>query len=309
MGRFLGEIAKLACVVGLAAIGLDFAYTTVLARFSDRSVLRRVRHMHGRHYDYIIIGSSRALHHVDPAVLESEFGKRGLNLGEQDSYGLDAYRVLRDFLDTNTADAVFVHVDKEWCQQGSSPLVTSLYAPFARETKDSGDGRDLFASDYSMYRWLPFFRYVKLGPAIGFREVVFSLLGKRRLAENGFSPLHGTGFNTDVNMEQPTFPDRMNPDYGRIMELCRERGVSVHCFTSPCHGMHYDAVTLAKYLPGYEDFSAALPDRKYFGDPRHMNAAGAEAFTRLLGETYFGPDDLRHRSRTSQNRPSAVIRE
>jgi hypothetical protein len=287
MKRFLGEIAKLACVVGLAAIGLDLAYTTALARLSDRSVLRRVRHMHGQHYDYIIVGSSRALHHVDPAVLEREFGKRGLNLGEQDSSGLDAYRVLRDFLDANTADAVFVHVDKEWCQEGSSPLVTSLYAPFVHEVKDPADGRDLFGADYPLYRWLPFYRYVKLGPAIGFREVMFTLLGKRRPAADGFVPLHGSGFNTNVNMEQPTFPDRMHPDYARILDLCRERGVSAHFFTSPCHGMSYDATVLAKHLPGYRDFSAALPAREYFGDPRHMNAAGAEAFTRLLGEACF----------------------
>lgn len=287
MKRFLGEIAKLACVVGLAAIGLDLAYTTALARLSDRSVLRRVRHMHGQHYDYIVVGSSRALHHVDPAVLEREFGKRGLNLGEQDSSGLDAYRVLRDFLDANTADAVFVHVDKEWCQEGSSPLVTSLYAPFVREMKDTADGRDLFGADYPLYRWLPFYRYVKLGPAIGFREVLFASLGKRRITADGFVPLHGAGFNANVNMTQPTFPDRMHPDYLRIMDLCRERGVTAHFFTSPCHGMHYDATVLAKYLPGYRDFSAALPERQYFGDPRHMNASGAEAFTRLLGDTYW----------------------
>lgn len=286
MRRFLGEFLKLACVVGLAAIGLDCAYTAVLSRYSDRSTLHKVRHMQGRHYDYIVVGSSRALHHVDPAVLEREFGKRGVNLGEQDASGLDACRVVRDFLDGNTADDVFVHVDKEWRQEGSSPLVTSLYAPFVREVKDAADGRDLFGSDYPLYRWLPFYRYVKLGPAIGFREVLFALLGKRRLRENGFWPLYDSGFNADVNMEQPTFPDRMNPDYQRILDLCRERGVEVHFFTSPCRGMHYDAAILARYLPGYRDFSAALPDQKYFGDPRHMNASGAEAFTRLLGTAY-----------------------
>jgi len=287
MGRFLGEIAKLVCVVGLAATGLDLAYTTVLARFSDRSVLHRVRHMRGRHCDYIVVGSSRALHHVDPSVLEREFGKRGLNLGEQDSRGRDAYRVVRDFLDANTTAAVFVHVDKEWGQEGSSPLVTSLYAPFVRETKDAADGRDLFGGDYPLYCWIPFYRYVKFGPAIGFREVLFSLLGKRRLAASGFGPVHGTGFNANVNMEQPTFPDRMNQDHARILDLCRERGVAAHFFTSPCHGMHYDTATLEKYLPGYKDFSDSLPERQYFGDPRHMNAMGAEAFTRLLGEACF----------------------
>jgi hypothetical protein len=287
MGRFLLQVAKLVCVVALAATGLDLAYTAVLERCSDRSALHKVRHMHGRHYDYIVVGSSRALHHVDPAVLEREFGVRALNLGEQDSNALDAFRVVRDFLAGNTARLVLVHVDKEWDLTGSSPLVTSLYAPFIREVKDDDDGRDLFGADYAPYRWLPFYRYVKLGPAIGFREVLYALLGKRRLPASGFSPLHGSGFKTNVNMTQPKFPDRMNADYRRILDLCRERGVDVRFFTSPCHGMRYDSAILAKYLPGYSDFSAALPDRKYFGDPRHMNASGAEAFTRLLGEFYF----------------------
>lgn len=311
MSRFIGEIAKLVCVVGLAAIGLDVAYTTVLSRFSDRSVLRRVRQMHDHRYDYIVVGSSRAMHHVDPALLEREFGKRGINLGEQDAAACDAFRVVRDFLARNTTDAVFVHVDKEWGQDGSSPLVTSLYAPFVREVKDSADGRDLFGSDYLPYRWLPFYRYVKLGPAIGFREVLFSLLGKRRLAANGFAPLHGKRFNADVNMEQPHFPDRMNLKYQQILDLCNDRGVKIHFFTSPCHGMKYDSAILTKYLPGYQDFSAALPEQKYFGDPRHMNGAGAEAFTRLLGEAYFSPRAAAARQslRISQNWPRPAFRE
>jgi hypothetical protein len=287
MGRFLAEVAKLVCVVGLAAIGLDLAYTGVLECCSDRSALHKVRHMHGRHYDYIVVGSSRALHHVDPDVLEREFGVRGLNLGEQDSNALDAYRVVRDFLAGNTAGMVLVHVDKEWGAAGASPLVTSLYAPFIREVKGTDDGRDLFGGDYPPYRWLPFYRYAQLGPAIGFREVLFSLLGKRRLPATGFLALHGSGFNANVNMTQPAFPDRMNADYRRILDLCRDRGVEVRFFTSPCHGMQYDPAMLAKYLPGYHDFSAALPDRSYFGDPRHMNASGAQAFTRLLGGFYF----------------------
>lgn len=311
MGRFIGEISKLVCVVGLTAIGLDVGYTTVLSHFSNRSTLRQVRQMHGRDYDYIIVGSSRAMHHVDPALLEREFGKRGLNLGEQDATACDAFRVVRDFLAQNTADVVFVHVDKEWDQEGSSPLVTSLYAPFVREVKDSADGRNLFGSDYLSYRWIPFYRYVKLGPAIGFREVLFSLLGKRRFADNGFAPLHGKGFNPDVSMEQPQFSDRMNPNYQQILDLCNHRGVQIHFFTSPCHGMKYDAAILGKYLPGYRDFSAALPEQKYFGDPRHMNSAGAEAFTRLLGEAYFGARTAAagQRSRISQNWPRAAFRE
>jgi hypothetical protein len=267
--------------------------------------------MHGRHYDYIVVGSSRAMHHVDPALLEREFRKRGINLGEQDATACDAFRVVRDFLAHNTADVVFVHVDKEWDQDGPSPLVTSLYAPFVREVKDPADGWDLFGSDYSPYRWLPFYRYVKLGPAIGFREVLFSLLGKRRLAANGFSPLHGKGFNADVNMEQPRFPERMNFHYQQILDLCKARGAQFHFFTSPCHGMRHDSAILKKYLPGYQDFSDALPEQRYFGDPRHMNSAGAEAFTRLLGEAYFG---LRaaaagQPSRISQNWPRAAFRE
>lgn len=311
MGRFIAEISRLVLVVGLAAIGLDVAYTTVLSRFSDRSTLHKVREMRGCHYDYIVVGSSRAMHHVDPALLEREFGKRGINLGEQDATACDAFRVVRDFLAHNTTDAVFVHVDKEWDQDGSSPLVTSLYAPFVREVKDPADGRDLFGSDYSPYRWLPFYRYVKLGPAIGFREVLFSTLGKRRIADNGFSPLYGKGFNPDVNMEQPRFSDRMNSDYKQLLDLCIDRGMTIHFFTSPCHGMKYDSAILKKYLPGYQDFSAALPEQKYFGDPRHMNTAGAEAFTRLLGEAYFS---LRaaaagQPSRISQNRPRAAFRE
>jgi hypothetical protein len=289
MGRFFGEIAKLVCVVGLAAIGLDVGYTAALAQFSGRSTLRRVRHMQGRHYDYIVVGSSRALHHVAPDVLDHEFGKRGVVLGDQDGNALDAYRVLRDFLRNNMADVVFMHVDKEWGEEGASPLVTSLYAPFIREVIGSADGRDLFGGDYPLFRWLPFYRYVKLGPAIGFREVLFSLLGKRRAREDGFAPLSGTGFNANVNMEQPQFPDRMHPDYRRMLDLCRERGVEVHFFTSPCHGMQYDAEILAKFLPGYRDFSESLPDQKYFGDPRHMNAEGAVAFTRILGDAYFRP--------------------
>jgi hypothetical protein len=311
MRRFLREIAKLACVVGLAAVALDLCYTAVFTKYSSRSTLHRVRHMEDRRYDYIVVGSSRAMHHVDPGVLEREFGQRGMILADQDASALDAYRVTRDFLEKNTATAVFVHVDKEWGEAGGSPLVASFYAPFIHEVKDAADGRDLFAGDYSLFRWLPFYRYVKLGPAIGFREVLFSLLGKRRIREDGFSPLHGAGFNADVNMQQPTFPDRMHPDYQRIIDLCREQGVTLHFFTSPCHGMHYDAEILAKFLPGYRDFSGSLPERKYFGDPRHMNAEGAEAFTRLFGDTYFGPrgNAASQTSSTSQNWPRMAARE
>lgn len=87
--------------------------------------------------------------------------------------------------------------------------------------------------------------------------------------------------------------------------------MDVYFFTSPCHGVKYDTAILAKYLPGYRDFSVSLSDEQYFGDPRHMNAEGAEAFTRLLGETYFGRRNAAAIQpwSTSQNRPSMAARE
>jgi hypothetical protein len=72
-----------------------------------------------------------------------------------------------------------------------------------------------------------------------------------------------------------------------IIEIAKEAGIELHFFTAPVYKPNYSLDNLETQLPNHLNFIDAIQDRKFFNDPTHLNAAGAELFTKLFIETYF----------------------
>jgi hypothetical protein len=250
-------------------------------------------------YDVVLVGSSRVMNSIDPALVDRHSRLRSINLGMGGSGAADQFLVVNQFLKSNSVGAVLLQVD--WSSLASDgfkyPFSDYIWLSYdddavVRETiyKERGGFR------YWLWRGMPFLRLMEFSSRYRF------FLFETPPAESSFSETSGYvalhGYNTKPDMTFRVFREsEPNVTYlRRIIELCRDRDIPLVCFQSPYssdeerrvdRGVTDRAVAEFARKEGvlFWDFSRDLYDRhELFFDSAHLNSDGVDVFSRMLGE-------------------------
>jgi len=269
----------------------DFVFTKIYEKGTPRDRIGWIRTMsEGDSVDYVLLGSSRCVHHIDPKLILEKTGLKGYNLGYAASGPVEIKLTLEQFLLHSTTKKVFIQVDFNYNYNKPDGLAKVCWMPYLKEP----DVYDEFIRYDNKYFWLkniPFYRYMINDPKIGFRNVFFMALGKTKKTKNtlGFAPLNGE--LKEITQQVPDVDLQENLIFKEIYAICQEKGIKCVFFTSPMYQTGPDYDVLKNYLPNYYNFSRELQDKSLYKDNTHLNAKGAILFTQLFAKTFFTPSE------------------
>ena len=302
----LAAVTRIACFFGMIAaltFGLNAMITYGLRHMTTGEWGVSNRMMQGKvNAQVVITGSSRALSHYDPRIIQATTGRTAFNLGRNGSQTDMQVAVFRAYLEHNRKPEVVLHNLDSFSFEATRQVYNpGQYVPYLY---DEELYKPLLQFDRNVWRsrYLPLYGYVV-------DDMSFSwILGLAELV--GWSPREDffLGFNprskpwTD---EFQRFKDG-NPDGVRwpidlegrqcmvdLARLCRQSGIQLILVYSPEYiemqkltknraevfGDFHDLAARYHFpLWDYSDWKYA-GDTQYFQNSQHLNAKGAELFS------------------------------
>ena len=299
----------------LAAFTLFTALVATLVHTAIRLGLRRVetgvfgaanRLVQGRvPADLVITGSSRALVHYDPRVLSAATGLSAFNLGRNGSHTGLQLAVLRTHLRHHPAPRLVVH-NLDLHSLASPPEIhdPGQYLPYLDEPDIYAEVSAVHPAAWA-WRHVPLLGHAVADPRLHWIDGLARLAGfeRRDTLIAGFAPRawSWTGefdrfaARASVGYEVAR-DDRGRDQLAALLRLCRERGIDVILVFSPEYAAvrplqlnraaivaEISALSTAAGAPLWDFSDSPLcDDRRLFYNSQHLNAAGAEAFSREL---------------------------
>lgn len=286
MRRFVLKLALFLAII----VALDFAYGICMDRYrqSIRSGVTGLDNQALYHTTapVLVFGSSRAWHHYDPRILRDSLGLDVFNCGVN-SMGIQFfYPRLRQILRRYTPRVIIYD---------SSPTYDCL-----RSTSDAVTARRLqpYFLDPDVY---PFLRQLSVGEWVKCHSATYRyhdrLADYRADAANtarfhsGYQPLPGTK-NAAVHPHDSVGEDPAKVALlRRFIHLCHSRGIRLIFVVSPYYRNDQAYATAILHrearragVPVIDRFADPdyINDSTLFFDESHLNADGADRFTRSL---------------------------
>ena len=276
---------------------LDSLYTLIYSNSQVRNKSQFVLNAPPKHYDAIILGSSRAENHIIPEM----FQKQGLNVynfGMSGGSLCDDSLLLKLFFEKgNTTNKILLQVDLQFLGESPSQGVQASFLPYLTTNKTiynhyKNNTENVFALTY-----FPFYRYCKIDSKIGFRELLLTIMNKkgRFYDTNGFAPLEGT-LNPNLIQDLPKEVCQKNKYYDEIVVLSNKNNVQLIPFTAPfCPYVNNGDFfkKLKRKVPELYDYSNFIKEDSLFAVCGHLNEKGAAIFTSMLLEKHFGINTIK----------------
>lgn len=281
MKRFLKYIGTLLLILlGWQLIG-EFAYTYVYEHGSPRNKVMWVRSLEEDHLDFAILGSSRAQFHVDPLIIEEEKGWYGYNFGYENCYPFETNLMAQELLKHTSTERLWVQVDFTYNMDIPDVQAQVPWMPYIKEPEIyrhfEPHGRR-----YTLFKWIPFYRYQYFEGSLGLRNVLLSALGKEPdFYENrGFKGIDHQLQELDVF--EHYLEEQENQSLKQLLQTTSEQSVQTSFFIAPIQDFEGNLPIMAQWLPNLKDYTNSFPDASDFSDPIHLRQEAAREFTQLL---------------------------
>ncbi|GIZ07489.1 hypothetical protein [Flavobacterium sp. UMI-01] len=291
MKQFLGFILKGSIITVVLAIVLDAGYTFVYNQSKDRGKIDYVFNSNAKHYDVVIIGSSRANNHFVSQLFE-EKGLKTFNFGMSGGHLFEADLLLKLMLERKyKIKNLILEADLNLSNKHRAEGISSKFLPYLH-TSEVVKNHFLKEEDFKELYYIPFYRYIKFDSQIGFREMFFNLIEKKtnHLFHSGYHALavgkKGNMKNNLTNLK----PLVHNKYYESIKQLCIQNNINfIPVMTPMCEntqGINYfDKVK--KAYPEIYNYENVVVEDRYFSSCGHMNDAGARLFTARIIKDFF----------------------
>jgi len=278
----------------------------------------------------VITGSSRALAHFDPRLLEQATGYTAYNIGRNGSQTDMQVAFLRAYLEHNQKPKIVIHsldafsfvTSREVFEQVQyTPYLSdpALYSALWKVNPDIWKSRDL-----------PLYGYVVEDMNFAWTQGVRGFFGwsPRQDFFLGFNP-RSKEWSEDFERFRELRPHGVEfaiekagiQDVEDLITLCRQNGIQLIFVYSPEYRevqkitTNRDAIfsefreLSAQYQVPFWDYSdwSHAGDRSYFQNSQHLNARGAEAFSNdLAGQlrSYISSSEARSDAGQSAARPT-----
>ena len=289
MKKFLLFTIKTIFIIILLAVLLDYSYTSIYLKSSNRNKIEYVYNSQPQNYDVVILGSSRANNHFVSEMFEQK-GLKTYNYGMSGGHLFEASLMLKLMLERNyKIKNIILETDLNLSNDKRSETVAAKFLPYLHHSEII---KNHFSKepDFNKLYYIPFYRYSIFDALIGFREAYKTLSSQPTnvLDKGGF---HALG-NKKGNMKNDisTLKPLKNKYYEEIKQLCRQHHINLIAVMTPmCEntkGMNYfDKVK--KSYPEIHNYENAVIEDKYFSSCGHMNDAGARMFTAKIIKDFF----------------------
>lgn len=288
MKRFISTVILLMFVIVASSFLLDSMYTKLHHTKTPRSKASFLLQNKVAGYDYIFLGSSRVYNHINPEIIYEKTGKRAINLGVQGAI-LNDYELFLEIISENNIEfeRIFVQVDYVFNLFNFNDVSGVDVIPFMNSSKAVEHHLKKYNESYSIYKSVPFYRYMKNDFAIGFRESLMLLSERKSKVDfsNGFDPKHIRG--VDMATGLPSKIVKKNPIFNRIDSIASLQNINITYFTAPfcSNTKNIEYIdSLALKVPNLRDYSRSILDDKYFYNCSQLNIDGANLFTEIIIE-------------------------
>jgi hypothetical protein len=257
------------------------------------------------HYDFAVLGSSRAYGSFDMTVLNNLVKKKGINLGANGSGYIDNFLTLYEFLKNgNTAKVLYLQVDiysLSSAQSFSNAFHTYQYLPYWNDpTVQEGVQQYLSTEEKIIWKYIPAIRYFKYNKYFSPKEAIRRYKLKNKHKSPFDIPMGGIGLSAKA--EPPSMMKNLRPGrkldnmdilyLKKIISLCRQNKIEVITYKAPESTIVNSKITDIKEL--YKSVDKILdslslvnikPDPKIecvesnFTDPSHLSQRGRKLFT------------------------------
>lgn len=291
--------------------GLFIAKTAVAVFLLDFAIGKTLEVLHGRikdgergraHYainesaaDVYVLGSSRALYHYNPLVLQDSLGLSVYNAGRSAQTMLYHLPVFKMILKRNVPKIVILDINEnEFVKEARKYDLVNSLLPYYRSDESVRQMVDLVKPGYRYFSWsrtLPFNSSVF---AILYRSVSSS--GERRDI-NGYISMKGHKTLTRENLHNcgPEFEydPKIIEALHEFVALCHEKNIKLLVVTSPrflvAECQRTDLLRVQEELKrlkvsyiDYSDDAKYVENLNYMYDESHLNDVGSEEFTREI---------------------------
>ena len=306
--RGVGRLACFACLVLLLAVLLNALINSGLRRINTSSFGVSNRIVDGKiNADIVISGSSRALTHYDPRLIEEQTGLTAFNIGLNGSQTDMQLARLKTYLRHNKKPSLLIHNLDVFSFQTTHGGVydPGQYIPYLAEPA-------IYAAlvhidpDVWKARWLPLYGHAVQDLRFNWILGVMGFFGWNPSEDHflGFKPRY-SAWTDDFERLKAINPDGVRfeieadgiKDMEELLRLCKEQGIKALLVYSP---EYQEMQTLTRnraqvfvYFNKLRD-QFGVPVWDYSGSPisarrqnfynsQHLNADGAAAFSREVG--------------------------
>ena len=308
--RFDG-VARIACfftVIFVGILGLDRTITFGLRHVKTGQYGVSNRIMQGKvNAQLVITGSSRALSHYDPRILETKTGLSGFNLGRNGSQTDMQLALFRTYLEHNKNLRVVLHnLDGFSFEATRQVYDPGQYVPYLYDRQLYDPLRRINPAVWKS-RYLPLYGYVVEDMSFSWMLGLAALVGWSPREEYflGFNPRSKAWTDEFQNFKAgnsngiswPIDPEGVQ-GIQEIIHLCRQEGFQLIFVYSPEYSemqklTRNRSEVFARLremadradIPfwDYSDWRFA-GETRYFQNSQHLNADGAELFSADLGD-------------------------
>jgi hypothetical protein len=279
----------------LILVGLDFGVGKILelAYYSQTSgkFYRTTAIVDRTTADVLIFGSSRAIHHYDSRVFESELGMSTFNAGSRGQDMIYTYAILKSALKRYTPKLVILNIDTRLFNlEGKFERLADL-APYYRsheelrtiiERRSKFENVKLLSTVYQYNSTLLHIINYALFPQIDY---------------DGFFPLKGVAEIKGVNLLPVNGDLLVDNDYlfyyQSFLDDCQKAGVQIIVTLSPsliATAKEPQAMQVAmenaktRNIPimDYSQDQRFINHSEFYADTAHLNESGAQFFSRIF---------------------------
>ena len=292
MKKFIKNIVLYLLLFLVSTFVLDGIYTLIYSNSIVRNKVQFVINASPKHYDAIILGSSRAENHIVTELFEKK-GLKVYNLGMSGDGLCDDSILLKLFFEKgNTTKKILFQVDLQFISETSAPAIQATFLPYFTTNQTIYNHYKENAENAFALAYLPFYRYCAFDSRIGLRELLLTLINKKGkfYDQNGFIPLEEK-LNSKLKYNLPARVAKKNKYYDEIVNLCKKNQVQLISFMAPFCPYVYNGnyfSKLKKQVPELYDYSGVIKKDSVFAACGHLNKKGATVFTAMLLEKHFG---------------------
>ena len=289
MTKFITLVAKILLTILVLLVALDWGYTTVYLKNSDRGKIQHIFNSKARKYDVVILGSSRANNHFVPELFEKK-GMKTFKYGMSGAHLFEASLMLKLMAERNyKIKTVILEADLGLCNEKESDAIAAKFLPYIHQSETIKKHFSKLENFNALY-YIPFYRYIDFDALIGFREMYNTATGKpTNILDNlGYHPLgHKPGnMKNDIRALKPI----RNKYYEEIKQICKEQNYNLITVMTPMcanvKGLDYFEKA-NKIYPEIHNLENVVQGDQYFSSCGHMNDTGARIFTAVVIERFF----------------------
>jgi hypothetical protein len=299
----------------LCALTVQTALVYGLKHNRDGNVGIMNRVMRGEiNANIVVSGSSRAMYHYDPRIIEAETHLSAFNLGRNGTKLHEQIQLLKIYLRRNRRPDYLVHnVDIAGLLENDDVTDAKQYVAWLDDQDVFGPLRDQ-KRYFELYRWCPLLGIARTGGMQAAVLGLFDRAGAQADDLKGYSPQDRV-WNEDFEKFRAQNPSgvRWTTDRHKVqslvqlLKLCLERGIQPILVLSPdYHETRGLFLNRGEALQVFQEIAAELDvpfwdysedpiasDRTLFYNSQHLNQRGATAFSesiavrlknRILGE-------------------------